>query len=448
VIILALFRSRTLFQKSLPLQQSICVMLGILACVLALIGFIRAIPMLLQVPDQLDFGAYYVAAYILNTHGELYQSNMIAVAAENAGHVHATSYIYPPFWAVLIRPLALLPYSTAEVVWLVCNVLFLCLSVVLMVHLLQLPFITAAPLVGVLFLMPAVYDTMLLGQVSLLITLLLVGVLTLSVVPISKKCYQNEVLAGVLLGLAVAIKVYPAVMILVYIVHRRMKVLFTTGLTVSITVLIGILFGGGWSSIEHWLTDVMPAVSTMSPFPSNQSIRGVITRFFSTNQFQVPVLTSTNFMSILIRPLIDNALLGRLISWIGILSTISVTVLSMIWRVRQDGQTYVSLVMNFATAIAAMLLITPVVWDFYFVHALIPMVVLAWYNARVSLSQLTLIIVCLLLVLQRYWRFMLLFAQTPWLMCFGFLGIGLLWFTLQRTSFHQYACTITQKNER
>jgi hypothetical protein len=43
------------------------------ACILALLGFVRVILALLQIPTQLDFAAYYVAARMLNAHIALYR---------------------------------------------------------------------------------------------------------------------------------------------------------------------------------------------------------------------------------------------------------------------------------------------------------------------------------------------------------------------------------------
>ena len=49
--------------------------------ILALAGFVRIISTLLHVPPQLDFGAYYVAARLLNAHASLYRPSELDDAA-------------------------------------------------------------------------------------------------------------------------------------------------------------------------------------------------------------------------------------------------------------------------------------------------------------------------------------------------------------------------------
>src|SRR4029079_15821721 len=76
------------------------------------------------------------------------------------------------------------------------------------------------------------------------------------------------------------------------------------------------------------------------------------------------------------------------------------------------------------------MLITPVVWDFYYVHLLIPWMVIGWSSQARSQQHMLLLIAILFVLLQRYWRYMLLYLQTPWLMMFGMLGVAILWLAL------------------
>lgn len=95
-----------------PSRRSVEHVLRLLAFALALVGALASIISLWQhlTSDPLiDFRAYYDGASRLN-HGEpLYRPQADADAAG--------FYRYPPFLAILLRPLALLPYETAAAIW-------------------------------------------------------------------------------------------------------------------------------------------------------------------------------------------------------------------------------------------------------------------------------------------------------------------------------------------
>src|SRR6266498_967673 len=86
--------------------------LGLLlvTALLLLAGFVRILPTLVRVPDSYDFAAYYVAARVLNAGNPLYNSAAMTAAATYSGQAIAfPAYIYPPFLAALLRPIANLP---------------------------------------------------------------------------------------------------------------------------------------------------------------------------------------------------------------------------------------------------------------------------------------------------------------------------------------------------
>ena len=81
------------------------------------------------------------------------------------------------------------------------------------------------------------------------------------------------------------------------------------------------------------------------------------------------------------------------------------------------------------------MLLTPVVWDMYFVHLLIPLLALSRV-ARWSPRYRLILLGSLLLALGRYWRFILLYSQSPLVMLCGFLAVLLLWLALLRLRTH------------
>ena len=419
---------RPAFLRRYIVQQSVikllvwsCLFLSGLA--LGIVGLIRVLPALLSTPEQIDFGAYYVAARLLNAGGRLYDPAAMRDVAAQAGSIHYTAYIYPPFFAALLRPLTVLPYLPAQFCWLGLNVILWVGAVATLCRLVAMPRALYIPIVALTALLPAVYDTLLLGQTSLVITALLVASLFFGQ---DKPSRRSEILAGVLLGLAVSIKLYPAVLGLVYLVHRRVTTLVAAGTTCVLAGIVGIVFGGGWDATVAFVTYILPHVAQLSPFPSNQSLRGVLARFFSYNEFSVPVLSKGNPVSVSLRPLVDAPALGTGLAYGLGIALVAISLWRML-RAQRLGQPDTLFVRHFGLVITVMLLITPVVWDNYFTHLLIPLFALRYGRGGGELSPLAAVCACLLLMLQRYWRVLLLYAQTPFLMLFGCAATLLLW---------------------
>jgi hypothetical protein len=394
--------------------------------VLAFAGFIRVVPTLLRgAPEQIDFGAYYVAARVLNTQGLLYEPEAMRVAGEG---IHYTGYIYPPFFAAVLRPLALFPYRAAELFWLMLNIMCLVGFIAIYRWLLRFTRREAVLLIGFGILVPAVYDTLLLGQVTLFLTILLLGNIAISIWRTDR---WGEMWAGILLGIAISIKIYPIILGLAYIVHRRWTALIAMVGTGIIAAIVGILFGGGLPTTVFWLTSILPQVTQFSPFPSNQSLRGVVTRLFSLHQFSVPVLSKENTLQVSLYPIIDSPFLGTVIVIVGSIAILGISILYMFAQY-QSRKTPELVQIHMAKMICVMLLITPVVWDFYLVHLLIPMIYVGNHANQNRVIRQGLLAVCLCLMLQRFWRPVLLYIQTPLLMGFGFLGIVIMWIIVLR----------------
>jgi alpha-1,2-mannosyltransferase len=406
---------------STRLQRYGAFTLAAITVVLALVGFIGILPQVVDLPPkQIDFAAYYLAARVLNTGGGLYDSIYMEQQSLAAGGIVFTPYLYPPFWAHLVRPLALLPYPAAAALWLAANVAGLVLIVVLLGRFVQLkPRFTALYTAGA-FLLPAVYDSLLLGQLTILITLLLVGTLTLSAG--DKPTRNRELLAGLLIGVAVALKVYPAVILLAFLIHRRIAVIISAGLTVIVAFLAGVLLGG-LADTRHWFVQVLPALPDNSTTPVNQSLTGVVQRFLTHSE----VFLSEN-EKVALTSLTHNPTLARFIIYGGILLALSITI---VWIVRRQGKRdrHLALAYDFALVIPLTLLITPIAWDSYLVHMLIPLSILVRHDRRPG-RRLRFWTICLLLIVHRYWWPLIPYVPSPWLTMFGFSAVVVTWASL------------------
>ena len=118
---------------------------------LAVIGFVRVAPTLIAIPVQQDFGAYYVAASLLNQEVPLYQWNT-PLADVRLVQVPQTGYLYPPFWATVLRPLALLPHPVAVRMWYGINIGAFVITMIILVRLFTVPLVMLCGFLTVLLL--------------------------------------------------------------------------------------------------------------------------------------------------------------------------------------------------------------------------------------------------------------------------------------------------------
>jgi glycosyl transferase family 87 len=147
-----------------------------------------------------DFSDYWAAGVLLNRGESPYDVAALHAVQRAAGLQVETGsgYSYPLFFAHLLRPLALLPPATAATVFSVFSVLALAFAVALLmgsIPRLGWPIAIAGGVAAGLF--PPVIGSLYFGQANLFVLLLLA---------VSYRC----VAPGPMLGVASAIKLYPA----------------------------------------------------------------------------------------------------------------------------------------------------------------------------------------------------------------------------------------------
>ncbi len=153
-----------------------------------------------------DYAIWYGAGRTIRTGANLYP------------HEHGAElrYYYPPFPAAAIyAPLSFLPFPAFVAALGLLNSLAWTAAILLSVYLVTGRFL-ANPLLHALpmaFTLPFVWDTYYLGQINLiLLALMLAGVVALH--------HRRSVIAGVLVGLTIAIKVFP-ILAVPYLLYRR-----------------------------------------------------------------------------------------------------------------------------------------------------------------------------------------------------------------------------------
>lgn len=178
-------------------------------------------------------------------------------------------FTYPPLAAMLFTPLAVLPYRVGMIGLLALTTFLMwwCLTIVL--RRLGLPRVTAVWLLPFALLAEPAWETLGFGQVNvILMAMVIADTLTRS----------PRLPRGVLIGLAAAIKLTPAVFVLVYLVRRDWRASVTTVASgIGFTLLAAVLSPA--NSLTYW-RDTLTDTGRIGgeSYSSNQSVRGVLAR--------------------------------------------------------------------------------------------------------------------------------------------------------------------------
>jgi alpha-1,2-mannosyltransferase len=200
--------------------------LGMLALIAVAFRAIQFAVFTTQIQWGYDFSFYWKAALHL-LHGEPIYS-----AAQLAGPYAPQAqdgFLYPPPLAAFVEPLAALSpsdYRAAAWIWFVLGAVILVTSVLALWRSERLgeryPALSGRGrwlVVAAVFAFPPVIGELVLGNVHLL----LLGLLTLAWLGIRRGTSRGEWLAGLTVGVAAVIKVFPGVLLLWFVVTGRMR---------------------------------------------------------------------------------------------------------------------------------------------------------------------------------------------------------------------------------
>jgi Glycosyltransferase family 87 len=257
-----------------PREAALCWALLIVFCLAQLVQFARAIgpP---SVERGVDFRAYYLAGKAISEKHvqSVYQFPVFADGRLNL-NADDPPFIYPPFFAVLMKPFAQLSFASAYLAWTavttvaVIGAVFLSLSVggVRMTGKLAL-------ILGVgLFSYYPLFDHLFFGQISGVILILLAACVWLLT--------RNRIWPSALcLAAATLIKLTPVLVVPVLIFHRRWKWLVAYG--AWMILLLGFsVWQAGWTMHQQFLHEVLPSMSCGAPVCQNTSIVAYVQELF------------------------------------------------------------------------------------------------------------------------------------------------------------------------
>jgi len=313
-----------------------------------------------------DFRHMYVATCVLRAGGNFYDDQALRSEAARRGVDRLNPYVYPPLLAVMMLPLSFLSFSRASLAWYLTNVSCALLAFVFLSRLLDFG---KSPwhMVIVAFLLATsepLTRTITAGQLNLLLLLLL----TLSIVFLEQK---REVTAGTLLGLAAALKVFPALLIVMLFWRRRFRAAWAAlGCAILLTLGAAAVAGFGVTLDYLGLVKQMGyGSSTWSHLgqsyhiaPANQSPAALITRLLSVD-------SNSGLYGVASMPA-----LAKLLS---MATAVTLLVLSLVLTRSRRGSRDVSgnddrLV--FGLFVLTALLVPSLMWDHYLTIALLPAV--------------------------------------------------------------------------
>jgi hypothetical protein len=257
---------------------------------------------------------------------------------------------HPPTSVLLAVPFALLDYPDAVLVWNLLSLGALFASLWLVGRELGITATAWAvfPAVTLLLLCSPFRQQMNQGQLNLVLLLLLTGTW------VAWRSGRPG-LSGVLLGAATALKVFPGFLFLFFALRREGKVLASGVLSfVTLSLLTVTLLGT--DAYRTYVTEVVPQVSEYRSGWINASVPGVWAKLFD------PATEREHVVAFWRSPLLARA--GTVVSCLVIVLVLA--------RAIGKARTASECDDAFGLTLTAMLLVSPITWDHYFLLLLLP----------------------------------------------------------------------------
>jgi hypothetical protein len=340
----------------------------ILACsvVVALLGF-------LFIRNLIDFPVYYAAGRsLLSGRSDLY--------APDFAMGRVMGYRYPPFFVIALAPLWLAPYSVAAYIWYLLSVLEI-MGCVLIVTRTFAPLQASKKIWILVALATAQYFVMVLhyGNAHLLAIFLLFASLYFFL-------QRKDVVAGLLMALAITIKLTPVLLLPYLALKRKWKPLVAVCVfLIAINLMPSAYFGfrGNNELLAGWYRHVVASQEFHEDNgPINLSLKGQLRRYLSPVDYSQRVDGDVHYPAINLASLSREQLVEV---WAVIAAGLFAGVLFLIWRgpgssqdgVQQGDLDRGRLSHEFSLMICLMLLVGPLTSKIYFIALLWPAACLA-----------------------------------------------------------------------
>jgi hypothetical protein len=266
---------------------------------------------------------------------------------------------HPPFDAVLFLPMTFLPYDVAIYLWSVFSVVLYCVTIWIILRELKIELAThwKVLLAGLALCWYPFQAHIALGQISLLVIVCLVW------------CWAllrrgRDLPAGVLLGIACLIKLFPGVIVVYLLLRRRWRAAGAAIATLAAGGLLTLAVVGVPDTIDFFRRVAPLNGLANAPVPINYALSGVFHRLFGDGLWVNPAVSAP-----------------WVVSPLATLCSLALTALLafIVWRspatLHADDTT-------FSLACLVMLLASPITWQHIFPLLLLPLALLALDLAR------------------------------------------------------------------
>jgi alpha-1,2-mannosyltransferase len=260
--------------------------------------------------------------------------------------------VHPPPSLLLALPLGRLSYPDAVLVWNAISLAAFLVSLLIVAVVLPVPRTLSVPALALLPLCHPLYLTFYHGQINLVLVLVVTAIWVL------ERSGRSSA-AGLLLGAAAAIKLYPAFLAIYYLAQGRIRPLIFAALSfLALTFVTALILGS--DAFHDYATVVLPWNADFRILGYNISIAGLWHKLFHPIQGEM------------IEPLWPSLAVAR---WGTLLSNLAIT--AMVATVVHRARTLTERDLAFATTVTAMLLVSPVTWDHSLLLLLVPIAVIA-----------------------------------------------------------------------
>jgi len=276
--------------------------------------------------------------------------------------VHFRYNAHPPASVLLALPFASLPYQQSFLAWTSVSLLSLAISLWLLVKggATRPGELSALVLLTFILTSSALREQVIQGQLNLFLLVLLTGA-WFSV----RRCRFS--IAGVLIGIAAAIKVFPAFLVLIPLAERKWAGI--KGFFIGFLSANGLAFLvlGGQAYLDYFLI-VAPDVAKFRDTWPNASLLGFWSKLFDGGFGQVNPVWQAPILAKCLAG-VSGLAITAFTYWAGVTVHRRASAPASLVNTGQD--------LVYALACAGMLLASPITWDHYFL-LLLPGLWLAW----------------------------------------------------------------------
>ena len=260
---------------------------------------------------------------------------------------------HPPTSVLLALPLARFDYPDAVLVWNSFSLAAFLASLMIVATVLPVPRTLFLPALALLTFCHPLYGSLYQGQLTLILVLLVTVIWAL------ERSGRSST-AGLVLGAAAAIKLFPAYLVVFYAARGRLRPLFAA-VASFLALTIATAFVLGLDAYSDYVKVVLPTQVKFRSLGYNYAIAGFWHKLFDPAGEHGRTT-----------PLWSNPAVVR---WGTVLSDLVITVIVAVFARRAHSQADRDLA--FASAVTAMLLVSPVTWDTSLPLLVVPIAVVA-----------------------------------------------------------------------